>query len=749
MTLAFGSMFPNCYARRMLFTNTDRFPRESLIALIGLFALACQPPPSTVQSEPPADAAADAVDAVIDATTPDLDVDANPSGIQIRGHAIGVFQQTQLWLSIHVEGDIEGDVKGGIESQLLNIFEDGTFAFPERLPPSVPYTVTVVSPSTFCSLHDAAGIASPQSPELVLVCGLLTDISVSDTQFAPFEFSPAVRDYYVAIPTEQTSVVVSAKPIVADVEITMRIDAGPPGDVGTDVPLKKSDIARVALAATHTPTGLQVVYTLALHRGGTIVEYAHGTPAYTDAEDALGRAIALSRDGHTLAMSAPQEDGDTVGINGDESGNNGPDSGAVYVFRRTGLSLTQEAYIRASNADFFDRFGDALALSADGNTLAVAAEPEDGAATGIDGDQSDDSANESGAVYVFRRTGSTWTQDAYVKASNTDAQDRFGNSLALSDDGTRLFVGSSREASGAAGIDGDQTDNSAARTGAVYAFRRIDGVWAQTAYLKASNPEPSDSFGISLAVSDTGDILVVGAVGEDSSSAGIDGNEDDNSAQNSGAAYVFVDTTGTDEWAQRAYLKASHPGPMDFFGANVALDADGDVLAVSTEREDSAATGINGDQTDDSADSSGVVYVFHRTGDSWQQAAYIKASNTDVGDRFGRDIALDANGTTLVVGAPGEDSGTTLVHGDKHDNTLSSSGAVYMFDRTGDIWMQTAYIKTHYALRDSSFGNSVTVGGDTRTLAVSAPGLWVNGATLDDMPLQGTAATGSVHVFRY
>ena len=96
------------------------------------------------------------------------------------------------------------------------------------------------------------------------------------------------------------------------------------------------------------------------------------------------------------------------------------------------FSGSSDTYIKSSNSEAGDAFGGALALSGDGLTLAVGAAAEDSAATGIDGNQADNSAMSSGAVYVFTRAGTTWTQQAYVKASNTDANDVFGGSVALS-----------------------------------------------------------------------------------------------------------------------------------------------------------------------------------------------------------------------------------------------------------------------------------------------------------------------------
>ena len=115
----------------------------------------------------------------------------------------------------------------------------------------------------------------------------------------------------------------------------------------------------------------------------------------------------------------------------------------------------------------------------------------------------------AGAVYVFTRTAGVWSQQAYLKASNTDAGDRFGHDLQI--DGETLAVGARFEASAAGGVNADQTDNSAPNAGAVYVFTRTAGVWSQQAYLKASNAGANKNFGGSIAIE--GDILAVGVHG--------------------------------------------------------------------------------------------------------------------------------------------------------------------------------------------------------------------------------------------
>ncbi|MBI3597593.1 MAG: FG-GAP repeat protein, partial [Nitrospirae bacterium] len=263
----------------------------------------------------------------------------------------------------------------------------------------------------------------------------------------------------------------------------------------------------------------------------------------------------------------------------------------VTVTRQSATSFGQQAYVKASNTNAGDEFGNSVALS--GDTLAVGAPFEDSNATG---GQNDNSTLNAGAVYVFVRSSGIWTQQAYIKASNTDAGDRFGYSVAL--DGDTLVVGAPFESSNSTVINKGETDNSAPNAGAVYVFVRSGTMWTQQAYVKGSNNSAGVQFGSSVALD--GETLVVGA-------------------PYSGAVYVFVRTGDT--WTQQAYEN----GGGDFFGWSVAVS--GDILAVGAPFEDSSASGINGDSTDNSAVDSGAVYVFVRSGDIWTEDAYIKASN--------------------------------------------------------------------------------------------------------------------------
>ena len=399
-----------------------------------------------------------------------------------------------------------------------------------------------------------------------------------------------------------------------------------------------------------------------------LLENPDGSSGYTQ----VG-APAVTATSYDLAASLPRRINASYILEACNSGGC-TDSAPVAV---TGTLAAAVGYVKASNTGANSFFGYSIALSSDGTTMAVGAEGESSSSTGIGGNQSNTSASGSGAVYVFTHSGSTWSQQAYVKASNTDAGDNFGYSVALSGDGTTLAVGAVGESSNATGIDGDQTDNSSSQSGAVYVFTRSGSTWSQQAYVKASNTGASDWFGYSVALSGDGDTLAVGAAYESSSATGIDGNQADNSALRSGAAYVFTRSSGT--WSQQAYVKASNTEANDNFGYSVALSSDGTTLAVGARGESSRATGIGGSQTDNSYSQSGAAYVFTRSGSTWGQQAYVKASNTGPNDWFGSSIALSGDGTTLAVGAIHEHSGATGIGGNQADTSASNGGAVYLY----------------------------------------------------------------------
>jgi len=468
----------------------------------------------------------------------------------------------------------------------------------------------------------------------------------------------------------------------------------------------------------------------------TVTQQAYIKASNAEFSDIFGQAVALS--GDTVVVTAPFEDSDATGVNGSQG--NEPlffaESGAAYVLVRDGSTWTQQAYLKASNTGFFDRFGESVAIS--GDTIVVGAQQEESQATGINGNQANNSLALAGAAYVFVRNGTTWSQQAYIKASNTEANDQFGHAVAIS--GDTLVVGANLEDSNATGVNSNQNNNSAPGAGAAYVFQRTGTTWSQQAYLKPSNTGSGDLFGVTVSIS--GETIVVGASGEDSRAKGVNGAENDNSAPGSGAAYVF--TRSGSIWSQQAYVKASNTGGGDSFGISSALS--GDTLVLGADMEDSSAAGINGDQASNTANGAGAAYVFTRSGTTWSQQAYLKASNTDFGDRFGAALALSESGDQLAVSAWDESGGDSGVNGDASDNSVFQSGAAYLFKRFGTTWVQRAYLKAFDTGVFDSFGRSVALSDDMLVAAATGDdsgSVGMGGDPFDN----STPNTGSLVVF--
>ena len=364
-----------------------------------------------------------------------------------------------------------------------------------------------------------------------------------------------------------------------------------------------------------------------IRSGNSWSQQAYVKPQFADTSDQFGTAISLSADGNRLAVGALFEDSDTPGIGVVANpGNNGvADSGAAYVFDyfTTTSSWSQGLIFKAGNVDVDDHFGAAISLSADGLTLAVGARDEDSNSTSVDENDSDNTASNSGAVYIFSKNTTAgmitindgWgsAQKAYIKASNTGSDDQFGVSVSLSTDGNTLAVGANSEdgqfngiVSNSATIPAD--DGTSNTSGAVYVFNRSGSGWSQQAYVKASNSGASDRFGFSVSLSGDGNTLAVAALFEGSSAIGIGGDDGNNDLLNAGAVYMY--SRSSTDWNQQAYIKASNTGPEDQFGRSVSLSSGGNTLVVGARNEASDATGINGDNSDDSTTGAGAVYVY-------------------------------------------------------------------------------------------------------------------------------------------
>lgn len=380
-----------------------------------------------------------------------------------------------------------------------------------------------------------------------------------------------------------------------------------------------------------------------------------GAPLNSENGAESGSAYVFTRSGTTWSQQAklPASDvaagdhfGCSVAISGDTvvvgSYLDYTDAGSVYVFVRSGSSWTQQTKLGKNISSGDDYFGTSVAIS--GETMVV----------GAPGD--DDGGTNSGRVYLFSRSDTTWTQLAELTASDAAAGDEFGGSVAIS--GTTIVIGAS--GNGDAGAD----------TGSAYVFYRARiGSWRQQAKLTASDAEAGDQFGTSVAISD--DSIVVGA------------RYDDESGENSGSAYVFTRVVST--WSQLAKLIATDAAADDGFGGSVAISDDSVVVGAM--------------ESDSFGADSGSATIFTRANSTWSQQVNLTQTNVAPGDYFGSSVAI--SGDSVVIGASGDDDGG------------SSSGSAYVFTFTNSIWSQQAKLVADDAESWDFFGRSVSISDDS------------------------------------
>lgn len=398
---------------------------------------------------------------------------------------------------------------------------------------------------------------------------------------------------------------------------------------------------------------------------------------------------AMNEFGYSVAVS-----GDTVVV-GARGASSGTGSAYVYV-RRLGV-WHQQARLMASNAGTGDEFGCSVAIS--GDTIVVGARREASNATGVNGNQSNNSLFAAGAAYVFVRNGTNWSQQAYLKPSNPGLTQGifFGTSVAVS--GDTVVVGAPSENSPSVGVNGDDSIESlgvnavASGSGAAYVFVRSGSTWTQQAYVKAHAVGINFYFGTSVAIS--GDTVVVGSP-QDGGGCGVTSF----GPIKCGAVFVFARTEGT--WNQQTWLTASNKEGSDRFGTSVAIA--GDTLVAGAVFEDSDANGVNGDQTNNAASNAGAGYVFSRQGNDWVEEAYLKSDNSKAFRRLGWSVATSGNYVLL--------------------------GCYYLdppaiFERNNGVWIQLANLTGNVELDDgvSLSEKFAAISEDTGVVGMPSPNM--------------------------
>jgi hypothetical protein len=334
--------------------------------------------------------------------------------------------------------------------------------------------------------------------------------------------------------------------------------------------------------------------------------------------DYFGSSVSMSADGNIAVIGAYYED---TSIS---------NNGAAYIFTRSAGTWTQQAKLLASDPQGFSNFGVYVSISANGSTVIVGAP----------------FADTGGAVYVFTGSGSTWTQQAKLTASDAASSDQFGYSAEISADGNTVLVGAWGE---------DTSPNST--NGAAYVFTRSGSTWTQQQKLLAAVRQNSAALGFSVALSSDGNSAFLGAF-QSSSSVSF-----------SGSVYYFTRSGST--WTQQQQISASDAASSDYFGYSVAISPDGSLLLVGAYGED---TSPNSNQ--------GAVYSFRYSGSSWTQTNKYTASDAQSDENFGNGaISISSNGSKFIIGCPYENTSPN-----------TSNGAVYFYDSpTYDLSTGTKY----------------------------------------------------------
>jgi hypothetical protein len=348
-------------------------------------------------------------------------------------------------------------------------------------------------------------------------------------------------------------------------------------------------------------------------------------------DDTFG--VSVSLDGGTALIGAPQYFSASA-------------IGYAYVFTRTGTTWAPQAKLLASDGAEGDLFG--YSVSLDGDTAFVGAP---------------DGLGDPGSVYVFTRTGTTWTQQQKLTASDGEYWDGFGSSVSISGD-TAII--------GAFGWG----QNQHAMVGSAYVFTYTGTRWTQKQKLTPSHSSIDDDFGVSVSLD--GNTALIGA--------------EDYALNRHGYAYVFTRTGTT--WTEQQMLDASDSMSGACFGVSVSLDGNTALIGAS-----------NWDATGDSQENSGSAYVFTRTGVTWTQQAKIRPSDPQYRGFFGQSVSLD--GDTALVGAIGTDEW---------------KGSAYVFTCIGTTWTQQQKLTALDGEEDDAFGCSVSLDGDTAIIGAYGTG---------------------------
>jgi hypothetical protein len=546
----------------------------------------------------------------------------------------------------------------------------------------------------------------------------LLSLEIAPGHLSP-TFTPVVPNYGVDLPLFTPSITVKAT--AQDPGATLVLNGMTyPNTLSADVavPVGLSEVDLIVRGTNGKQTRYRVFVTT-----GAAVTYVK--PPDTHIGMAFGRAMAMV--GNTLVVGAPDDKGLGAGPQTGETEVGTIPVGAVFVYAHSD-GWRREVTLKPLEVQPQMGFGAAVALA--GDTLVVGAPGESGPEM---------KADMAGAAYVFVKGADGWSQQAYLKAADAAVGDQFGSSVAISTSTTPAGMTTTLIAVGAPGA---ARPASSARAGAVYVFSRTIGpgvapAWIQHASPKPANPKAGNEFGASVAL--TGDNLMVGAPFEDGGATGVNPGATGSSAADSGAVFLFT-RSGT-MWPQSGYIKAPTASNLVNFGMRLAIA--GQYLAVSSPRDGAGVrepSGVIGPPRGNS----GAVNIYQRNGNGWIHQTTIKASNAHEADQFGFALALSP--TTLVVGAPFEDTDGAGVVDPTINHTALDSGATYVFRIINGHWTELVRLKAPNAEAGDNFGNAVATDGDF--VAAGAEGESSGERTIDGNQGDNSApGSGAVYVY--
>lgn len=360
----------------------------------------------------------------------------------------------------------------------------------------------------------------------------------------------------------------------------------------------------------------------------------------------------------------------------------------IRVISKSVFVPTNElAKLAANDGMIADNFGSSVAMSGDGNTVAVAAQLADVAGV-----------VNCGAVYLFERNGTSYTFKTKLSASDKATSDEFGSSIALNEDGTVLVVGAWHS-----------SPSSVNQAGAAYIFNKVNGTWSQTAKLTAADKASVSYFGFAVAVNGGGNIVAIGAP----FSTG-------NSQPNGGAVYIY--TKSGSAWNQSVRLVPNSLTAASYFGYSLDINQSATALVVGAPGFSSAG---NSD--------AGAIYVYNFL-TSWTETAKLHPSVVKTAAQVGKSVAIDETGTTVTAGAP-------LL--DDTESGIADCGYVYVFKYATGAWTQSAMLSRANKTAGDQYGNAVKLDSTGSKLFVAGWSIDSNGIAncgqVDQYQYSGTA----------